>query len=206
MPALNSITFVWPWMLWLLLLIPLCVCIYLFVVIRSRKSNSLIASTSTALRVSSPVHRYLCNILLLLGLSFLIVCLARPKASMLLPTRIDSIMIAVDTSGSMQADDIAPSRIEAAKTTIKQFIAAQPTQVKLGIVTIASTAALIQAPTAERRTQSRHREPPPSSRIGPWKRNSYCIDGAHPRHWDRCAKDLDRVKPIERAHRFGHAT
>ena len=32
---------------------------------------------------------------------------------MLLPTRIDSIMIAVDTSGSMQADDIAPSRIEA---------------------------------------------------------------------------------------------
>ena len=150
MPALNSITFVWPWMLWLLLLIPLCACIYLFVVIRSRKSNSLQASTSTTLRVSSPVHRYLCNILLLLGLSFLIVCLARPKASMLLPTRIDSIMIAVDTSGSMQADDIAPSRIEAAKTTIKQFIAAQPTQVKLGIVTIASTAALIQAPTADR--------------------------------------------------------
>ena len=150
MPALNSITFVWPWMLWLLLLIPLCVCIYLFAVFRSRKSNSLSASTSTALRTSSPLHRYLCNILLLLGVSFLIVCLARPKASMLLPTRIDSIMIAVDTSGSMQADDIAPSRIEAAKTTIKQFIAAQPTQVKLGIVTIASTAALIQAPTADR--------------------------------------------------------
>ncbi len=150
MPALNSLTFTWPWMLWLLLLIPFCTCVYLYLRKSGRKLTTLAWSTQTSTQEPSKRLKYLGNGLLLLGLIFLLLCLARPKAVVLLPTRVDSIMIAVDTSGSMQADDIAPSRIEAAKATIKQFIAAQPTQVKLGIVTIASTAALIQAPTADR--------------------------------------------------------
>ena len=50
----------------------------------------------------------------------------------------------------MRASDIAPSRIDASIAAIKQFIEAQPPQLRIGIVTIASTAALRQAPTTDR--------------------------------------------------------
>jgi len=95
-------------------------------------------------------RKHLPALLLLLGLAAIITSLARPKALLLLPTRMDSVMLAIDTSGSMAATDISPNRIGAAQSAIKKFIDAQPSQVKLGVVTIASTAALAQAPTTNR--------------------------------------------------------
>jgi Ca-activated chloride channel family protein len=59
-------------------------------------------------------------------------------------------MLAIDTSGSMRATDVQPSRIEAAQAAVRTFIAEQPSQVKVGIVTVASTAAVAQAPTVSR--------------------------------------------------------
>jgi Ca-activated chloride channel family protein len=87
---------------------------------------------------------------MLCGISLVMFSLARPRAVLLLPGRLDTVMLAIDTSGSMRATDVQPSRIEAAQAAVRTFIAEQPSQVKVGIVTVASTAAVAQAPTVSR--------------------------------------------------------
>jgi Ca-activated chloride channel family protein len=94
----------------------------------------------------------LSSLFLLLGLCVLLFALSRPRAVLYVPSRLDTIMIAIDTSGSMRADDIKPSRFDATISAVKQFIQDQPPQLRIGIVTIASTAALRQAPTSDRIT------------------------------------------------------
>jgi len=150
MPSLNSISFVWPLMLWLLLLLPALIGAYAFVKMGTQRTQSLSLKMSSQPLTTNAWRKHLPALLLLVGLAAMIASLARPKAMLLLPTRMDSVMLAIDTSGSMAATDIAPNRIAAAQTAIKKFIDAQPSQVKLGVVTIASTAALAQAPTTNR--------------------------------------------------------
>jgi hypothetical protein len=59
-------------------------------------------------------------------------------------------MLAMDTSGSMRATDVLPSRLEAAQAAVRTFIEEQPVQVKVGIVTLSGTASVAQAPTTQR--------------------------------------------------------
>lgn len=150
MPSLNSISFVWPPMLWLFLLLPLLIGTYVLILMGNQRRQSLSLKIPSQLTTMTAWRKHLPAFLLLLGLAAMIASLARPRAMLLLPTRMDSVMLAVDISGSMAATDIAPNRIAAAQSAIKKFIDAQPSQVKLGVVTIASTAALAQAPTINR--------------------------------------------------------
>ena len=85
-----------------------------------------------------------------LGLAAGLLALARPQAVLLLPSRLDTVMLAIDTSGSMRATDVLPSRLEAAQAAVRTFIEEQPIQVKVGIVTLSGTAAVAQAPTTQR--------------------------------------------------------
>jgi Ca-activated chloride channel family protein len=89
-------------------------------------------------------------LLVLLGLASLLLAIARPQAILLLPSRIDTVMLAIDSSGSMRASDVQPSRIEAAQAAAKSFVLGQPGQVKLGVVSVAGAAALVQGPTDQR--------------------------------------------------------
>src|SRR5439155_23804038 len=89
-------------------------------------------------------------ILLLFGLAALIFAVARPQAVIMLPTRVDSIILAMDVSGSMRATDIKPNRLAAAQSAAKTFISNQPSEVRIGVVAIAATAALVQSPTDKR--------------------------------------------------------
>ena len=59
-------------------------------------------------------------------------------------------MLAIDSSGSMRAADILPSRIEAAQTAARAFVEALPSRVKLGVVSLAGSAAVVQGPTDSR--------------------------------------------------------
>ena len=61
-----------------------------------------------------------------------------------------TVMLVMDTSGSMRAKDLKPSRIEAAQQAAQQFIQDKPSRLRVGLVTVAGTAALAQAPTEER--------------------------------------------------------
>ena len=132
MPSLNSLTLLWPSLLWGFSGLPFLIGAYLWLGRRQRWS------------------RHGCALLMLFGVSLVIFSLARPRAVLLLPGRLDTVMLAIDTSGSMRATDVQPSRIEAAQAAVRTFIAEQPPLVKVGIVTVASTAAVAQAPTLSR--------------------------------------------------------
>ena len=132
MVSLNSLTLLWPSLLWVFAALPVLVGVYVW---RCRVQKW---------------SRHGFALLMLCGVSLVIFSLARPRAVLLLPGRLDTVMLAIDTSGSMQASDVKPSRIEAAQAAVRTFIAEQPSQVKVGIVTVASTAAVAQAPTVSR--------------------------------------------------------
>lgn len=137
-------------MLWAFLLLPILIGAYAYITVRNQRSISLNMPFATFHKSASSGFKHLPAFLLILGMAALITSLARPKAVLLIPTRMDSVMLAIDTSGSMGAKDVTPSRIEAAQAAMQTFISGQPPQVKVGVVTIASTAALAQAPTTNR--------------------------------------------------------
>jgi len=87
---------------------------------------------------------------LLLGLAVLIAAVARPQAVIVLPARVDAIILAMDASGSMRATDVKPTRLAAAQAAAKSFVTGQPSQVRIGVVSIAATASLVQSPTDKR--------------------------------------------------------
>jgi len=66
------------------------------------------------------------------------------------PVRDATVMLVMDTSGSMRAKDLQPSRIEVAQKAAQQFIEDKPRSLRVGLVTVAGTAALAQAPTEDR--------------------------------------------------------
>jgi len=153
MYQVRNLMFLWPLMLWLLVLVPVLVVFYLRLLARQGRVAQRFASLTMvgiAPGAKGMLRRHGPALLLLLGLTALILAVARPQAVIMLPTRVDSIILAMDISGSMRATDIKPNRLAAAQSAAKTFIANQPSQVKIGVVSIASTAALAQSPTDKR--------------------------------------------------------
>jgi Ca-activated chloride channel homolog len=157
--ALRALTFLWPAMFWLLLLVPLLIVFYLRLIRRRRQADLRYAGLTIADAGAAPVRlsawrRRLDDhtpaILLLLAISVLIGAIARPQAVIVLPARVDAIILAMDASGSMRGTDVKPTRLAAAQTAAKSFVAEQPSQVRIGVVSIAATAALVQSPTDKR--------------------------------------------------------
>lgn len=144
MPDLFSLHFLWSPLLWGLLLLPV------LLVVQLRLGRRGLAAAAGRPSVGSRLWQQLPFALLLLGLALLVVASARPQAVMLTPVREATVMLAIDTSGSMRATDLQPSRIEAARAAAERFIEAKPGRLRVGLVTIAGTAALAQAPTEER--------------------------------------------------------
>ncbi|MBC7779696.1 MAG: VWA domain-containing protein, partial [Proteobacteria bacterium] len=101
-----------------------------------------------------PTHRRrderLPRYLWLIAFIALALAIARPQAVLPLPTRLESVILAVDVSGSMRATDLKPNRIAAAQEAAKAFIQDQPEHVRIGVVAVAGTAALTQSPTRNR--------------------------------------------------------
>lgn len=153
-PQLRDITFLWPLMLWLLLLVPVLVLVYIRLAKRSsaaaRQLARLASADSATGRDSTIFGRHVSALLMLLAITLMILAVARPQALVVLPTRVDAIILAMDVSGSMRATDVKPNRLAAAQNAARTFISDQPAQVKIGVVSIAATAALVQSPTTKR--------------------------------------------------------
>jgi Ca-activated chloride channel family protein len=145
--------FLWPELLWLLLLVPILVGAYLWL-LRRRKKTALrfadLALVREAMTSGGRFRRHVPPLLFLLALTLLIIAIARPAAVVTLPTDHETIVLAIDVSGSMRADDIKPTRLEAAQAAARAFINDQPRNVDIGIVSFAGTAAVVQAPTQNR--------------------------------------------------------
>jgi Ca-activated chloride channel homolog len=146
-------TFLWPEMLWLLLIVPALVAVYFFLLRRKKEAALRYASLSLvkeALGAGQKFRRHLPPLLFLVALIAMITAIARPAAVVTLPSQHRTIILAMDVSGSMRATDVQPNRISAAQAAAKAFVAEQPSNVRIGVVSFAGTAAVVQPPTQNR--------------------------------------------------------
>src|SRR5436309_2712745 len=142
-------TFQWPEFLWLAAGLPLLAALYLYL-LRRRKKFAVRYSNLALLKEAmsgAGWRRHLPPLLLGAALAALIVAIARPSAVMTLPSQHETVILAMDVSGSMRASDVEPNRLVAAQNAAKAFIADQPDSVRIGIVAFAGTATVAQAPT-----------------------------------------------------------
>src|SRR5256714_1643212 len=111
---------------------------------------SRFSSIRTIAAFASALRRHVPPLLFLVALTLMIVAIARPAAVVTLPSQHETVILAMDVSGSMRAADVQPSRIAAAQTAARSFIAEQPRSTRIGIVTFAATASVVQPPTQNR--------------------------------------------------------
>jgi Ca-activated chloride channel homolog len=146
-------TFFWPEMLAALALVPALIAGYFYLLRRQRESALKFASlgmVKEAMGRGQKFRRHLPPLLFLIALIALIVAAARPAAIVSLPSRYQTIILAMDVSGSMRAVDVQPSRLAAAQAAARAFVADQPANVRIGVVSFAATASVVQTPTNNR--------------------------------------------------------
>ena len=146
-------TFHWPNALWALLVLPVLVALYFWLLNRRRKTTVRLASVAVArLAVGKGPgwRRHIPPLIMLLAVGVLLFAAARPMAVITLPLSERTIMLAMDVSGSMRAEDVKPNRLVASQEAAKTFVNGLPRDVKVGIVSFAGTAAVVQAPTTSR--------------------------------------------------------
>ena len=152
-PSNFPMTFMWPAFLWLLLVLPLLVLLYVWLLRRKKKIALRYASLSIvreAMGKGQSFRRHIPPLLILLSLSAMLVASSRPFAVITLPSDQQTIMLAMDVSGSMRATDVKPTRLVASQDAAKAFLAELPRNVRVGIVAFAGTASVVQPPTLSR--------------------------------------------------------
>jgi Ca-activated chloride channel family protein len=145
-------TFLWGHLLWLLLAAPALVAIY-FRLLRGKQPAlrySNLALVREAMAGGLHWRRHVPPFVFLAALVALIVAMARPAADMSLVSKDRTIILAIDVSLSMAADDIVPTRLAAAQMAARKFIREVPRDVRIGIVAFAGSADIVQVPTRNR--------------------------------------------------------
>ena len=143
-------TFLWSSLLYLLLLMPLLVAAYVWSLRRRRKYAVRYSSLSLvrdAMSHQSAWRRHLPFALFLPALTSLVFALARPTATVNVPSNKATIILALDVSRSMCSTDIPPNRLEAAKDAALKFVREEGSGRQIGIVAFAGFAELVQPPT-----------------------------------------------------------
>ncbi len=150
---MSAMNFIWPHLLWLLLAVPLLVLVYLWLLRRRKKVTLRFASVALVKQAMGKGPGWLRHVppaLLLAAITVLLVAAARPTAVVKLPSQQETIILAMDVSGSMRATDVLPTRLVAAQEAAKAFIKDLPRNVRIGVVSFAGTAAVVQPPTQSR--------------------------------------------------------
>jgi Ca-activated chloride channel family protein len=148
------VTFIWPVALVGLAAVPLAL---LFHVLARRRRRAY-AVRHTNLPVLAAVagrrrrwRRAVPPALALIAIALLAIALARPEVALTVPRERATIVLALDTSGSMRATDVAPDRLRAAQQAARRFVRDLPRRFEVGVVSFASQAQVEVAPTADRR-------------------------------------------------------
>jgi Ca-activated chloride channel family protein len=147
------IRFLEPW--WLLTVIPVLLLAGAYVWRQLRRREFAMRFTNvdllhTLVPKGIGWRRHAAAGVLLLSLLALSTAMARPSIDRELPLERATIMLAIDVSLSMQADDVAPNRLEAAQAAAKQFVAELPPTYNLGLVSFAKSANVLVAPSKDR--------------------------------------------------------
>jgi Ca-activated chloride channel homolog len=144
------VSFSWPWALLALLILPLVLAAWWLA--RRRRKRATVRVTSIALvRIAVPGRsrwrRRIPAMLLAVGLAVLAVGAARPQATVPVASSSATIMLAIDTSGSMCATDVSPNRLTAAEQSASAFIKSQAGGPRIGIVDFSGSAVVLVPPT-----------------------------------------------------------
>jgi Ca-activated chloride channel homolog len=147
------IRFLEPW--WLLVLLPVLALAGAYVWRQFRRRTYAMRFTNVdLLRTLAPKglgwRRHVSATAFLLSLFILGSALARPSIDKQEPLERATVMLAIDVSLSMEADDVAPNRIEAAQEAAKAFVNELPATYNLGLVSFAKAANVLVSPTKDR--------------------------------------------------------
>ena len=144
--------FIWPQALAALVLMPVLVWLYVWM-LRRRKVAIAYPSLLVlrqALGGSPRWRRHVPPALLGIAAAVAIIGVARPVMSIVLPADYMTLVLAMDVSRSMLAEDVEPNRIQAAQASVRDFLKQLPSDVRVGIVSFAATAQLVQPVTDNR--------------------------------------------------------
>jgi Ca-activated chloride channel family protein len=146
-------SFIWKEMLLLLLLIPALIGAYILAQKRRQKyaiRYSSLSLVKQAIGKGPGLRRHIPPAFFIAAMTVLILSLARPSATLLLPSLQGMVILAMDSSGSMRADDVKPTRMDAAKAAAKAFVQKHAKNSRIGVVAFGGSANLVQPPTKDR--------------------------------------------------------
>lgn len=149
-----AMQFLWSPLLWSLALVPLLIALFVWLQRRRTKYAVRYASLSLVKPVvtsSARWRRYIPPALFFVALTIMLVALARPVALVRTPRQEGTIILALDSSLSMRAEDMQPNRFEAARAAARAFIEKRGPGAQIGLVAFAGSAAIVQLPTGEPR-------------------------------------------------------
>jgi Ca-activated chloride channel homolog len=145
---------------WLLTLLVVPAAVAVYIGARRRRARRSEALAAQGLRVTTfggrpGWRRNLPFALFAVALALLAVASARPMATVKTPRLQSTVIVAVDTSNSMGAKDVKPTRLGAAKLAARDFVRDQPSSVKIGVVAFGPSALIVQTPTFDHPTAMR---------------------------------------------------
>ncbi|TMC78949.1 MAG: VWA domain-containing protein [Chloroflexi bacterium] len=146
-------TFIWPTALVLLVVVAGLALLY---VLAQRRRNRYALRYANLSLVREAIgkgpgwRRHVPPAFFLLALAFMSIAVARPQAVVAVPSQEGTVILAIDVSGSMLAEDMKPNRIEAAKAAARAFVDKQSDSVKIGVVSFSGDASIVQSPTTDK--------------------------------------------------------
>lgn len=136
------------------LALPVGALLWYLVALGSRKRHAVRFSDTDLLDQVAPDRpgwkRHLSAASIVLALGALAVAFARPAMAVQVPRERATLVIAVDVSLSMEADDVTPTRIDAAKEAALRFLQLAPEELRIGIVAFSGVAVPVTPPTTDR--------------------------------------------------------
>ena len=142
-------SFIWPWVLVSLLVLPLCVFVYLRLQRKRSVDAARLGTMGTVREWTTALvgrRRHVPPIIFLIAVALLALASARPQLTLPLPRMEGTVMLALDVSSSMAADDVEPTRMDAAKLVAKDLVDRRPGSAKIGVVAFGESGLLVQPP------------------------------------------------------------
>jgi Ca-activated chloride channel homolog len=146
-------TFLWPLALLGLLVVPVVVVLYVLADRKRRRDAERFGSpalVSGLVSAKPGMRRHLPFAFAIAALTALVFGVARPQATISVPKEEATVVLAIDTSRSMAADDVTPSRLAAAQEAARAFLEHVPSTYRVAIVSFSTSAQVVLPPTADR--------------------------------------------------------
>jgi Ca-activated chloride channel homolog len=148
--AIAHLAFMSPNRLLILIIIPLLILAYIFASLRKNRRGMRFTNTSmldVVVPKQSQWRRHVAVALSLLSLITLTAAFARPKTQVDVPRERATVVMVIDASQSMQATDVRPTRLDAAKQAAIEFVTKLPEKYNVSVVSMAGSCAILVPPT-----------------------------------------------------------